>query len=278
MTYDITALSLSDKMEIAGYIREDTLETVNKIAKPVNIKNTFYTKYGKRCFDFFVGLIGFIVTIPINIIIAIITLIDVGRPIIFKQQRIGKDGKKFTIYKFRNMTNDVDENGELLPPNQRVTKWGRIVRKTSLDELMNFISIISGSMSVIGPRPLPDYYAERLNTRHKSMYTVRPGLECPTLKKINHVLSWQERLDNYVWYVENCSFLVDIKLLLRVVSLVFDREETDKRSNASYGGFMGYNLEGDVVYTKNIPQKYIERFCKNHGYKDLDEAIENRMI
>lgn len=270
---DITGLSLSEKAEIAGYIKRDNLGIVNAKLQKVKIKNSFYTRYGKRFLDIFISLIGLIVSLPINSVIAIMTFFDVGRPIIFKQQRIGKDEKKFTIYKFRNMTNERDVNGELLPPEKRVTKWGKFVRKTSLDELLNFVSVLNGSMSIIGPRPLPDYYAERLNDRHKAMYAVCPGLECPTLHKVDHVLSWQERLDNYVWYVENCSFLLDIRLCFRVIEVAFDRKETARRSSAGHGGLMGYDLDGNVIYTKSVPDQYVEEFCRNHGYKNLQDAV-----
>ncbi len=273
---DITELSLSAKNEIAGYIKRDTLEKVNSLVQEAKVKDTFYTRYGKRCIDIVIGLIGFIVSLPFNIIIGIVTFFDVGRSIIFKQQRVGKDEKVFTIYKFRNMTNAVDSNGELLPPSERVTKWGKFVRKTSLDELLNFVSVLKGDMSIVGPRPILDYYVPRLNKRHKAIYAVRPGLECPTPYKVDHALSWQERLDNYVWYVENCSFLLDIKLMFRVVSIAFDRKSTAQRSNASHGGLMGYDLEGNVIYTKAVPDKYVEEYLEAHGYESLIEAIAGR--
>jgi len=273
---DISPLSLSDKSEIAGYIKRDNLDIVNRSVKKVYPRISFYTRYGKRILDFCIALIGFMLSLPINLIIAFITLFDVGNPIIFKQSRIGKNEKRFNIYKFRNMTNERDANGELLPPDKRVTRWGKFVRKTSLDELLNFVSILNGSMSIIGPRPLLDYYAERLNDRHKSIYLVRPGLECPTINPVDHALSWQERLDNYVWYVENCSLLVDIKLCFRIVALVLNRKETKIRSEATHGGFLGYDKEGNVIYTKSVPDEYVMEFCSKHGFRDLQEAKEAR--
>ena len=273
---DITELSLSAKMEIAGYIKRDNLAIVNEKVKRAKVKDSFYIRYGKRALDIVISILCIIITAPINLIIAIVTFFDVGRPIIFKQERTGKDEKRFTIYKFRNMTNDTDANGELLPPAQRVTKWGKFVRKTSLDELLNFISVFNGSMSIIGPRPLLDRYAERLNDRHKAMYAMRPGLECPTLHRVDHVLSWQERFDNYVWYVENCSLLIDIRLCFRVLAAVLDRKETAIRSQAGHGGFMGYDRDGNVIYTKTMPDEYVEEYCRKHGYRDLQEAIDDR--
>jgi lipopolysaccharide/colanic/teichoic acid biosynthesis glycosyltransferase len=273
---DITELSLSDKAEIAGFIRRDNLAYVNAHIRQTPVKDTFYTRFGKRALDIVIALIALVVTSPINLVIAVVTYFDVGTPIIFKQQRTGKDGKKFTIYKFRNMTNDTDVNGELLPAAQRVTKWGRFVRKTSLDELLNFVSILNGSMSVIGPRPLPDYYAERLSDKHRMMYGVRPGLECPTPQRADHKLSWQERLDNYVWYAENCSLWVDIRLALRVVQVALDRRETSRRSEAGSGGILGYDLDGNIIYTRSVPEQFVREFCDNHGFADLEEAIAAR--
>lgn len=273
---DITDLSQSQKAEIAGYIARDNLATVNKKLQQVRVRNTIYTRYIKRIIDILISVLALIVTFPINLVIAIVTIFDVGFPIIFRQHRIGKDEKLFTIYKFRNMTNDKDINGELLPPSERVTKWGKFVRKTSLDELLNFVSVLSGSMSIIGPRPLLDYYAERLNARHKMIYAIRPGLECPTLHRVDHPLSWQERLDNYVWYVENCSFLLDVWLAFRMVQIAFDKKSVKQRSSADHGGLLGYDLDGNVIYTKAVPDQFIEEFCEKHGYRDLKEAIAAR--
>jgi len=273
---DASVLSRTALEEIAGYIKRDNLAIVDQKVAEVNPKKSLYTRYGKRIIDIIVSGIALIITSPINLLIAIVTLFDVGRPIIFKQSRIGKDMKRFTIYKFRNMTNETDANGELLPPDKRVTKWGKFVRKTSLDELLNFVSIFNGSMSLIGPRPLLDYYAERLNARHRGIYLVKPGLECPSVNRVDHALSWQERLDNYVWYVENCSFLVDIKLMFRIVQSVFDRKSTKQRSNATHGGLMGYDRDGNVIYSKHVPDKYIDEYCRNNGFKDLAEAAAAR--
>lgn len=273
---DISGLPKADKEEIAGYLKRDTMDKVNRRLEPVKAKRSFYTLYGKRFLDIFISLIILIITSPINLILAVVTFFDVGRPIIFKQYRIGKDEKKFALYKFRNMTNETDAKGELLPPAQRVTRWGKFVRKTSLDELLNFWSILNGSMSIIGPRPLLDYYAERMNKRHKGIYLVRPGLECPGLKKVDHVLSWQERLDNYVWYVENCSFLVDIKMCLRIVQIALDRKSTSQRSNAGQGALLGYDEDGNVIYTKSVPDKYVEEFCRKHGHSNLEQMLMKR--
>lgn len=276
MLINIDELSLSQKIEIARYIKEDTLEQVNQKVRPVKLRDSFYTRYGKRWIDIIISFLALVITSPVNLVLAIVTFFDVGTPIIFKQQRIGKDNKVFTIYKFRNMRNTTDANGELLPSSQRVTKWGKFVRKTSLDELLNFVSIFKGDMSLIGPRPLLDYYADRLNEYHKTIYKIRPGLECPTLEKVDHALSWQERLDNYVWYAENCSFLLDVRLMFRVLEVALDHKSTSTRSTAGNGGLMGYDEEGNVIYTKAVPEKYVESFLNAHNYGSMEEAIRDR--
>lgn len=273
---DITRLSLDDKSEIAEYIKRDNLKIVNEKVRTVNVKNTIYTRYIKRVFDIIIAIIMLIITLPINFVIAVITYFDVGSPILFRQQRIGKNEKKFYIYKFRNMTNEVDSNGKLLPPSMRVTKWGKFVRKTSLDELLNFVSILNGSMSVVGPRPLLDYYAQRLNDRHKAIFMVKPGLECPMISKSDNPISWQERLDYYVWYVENCSFFVDVKIVFQIFVAVFDKKEAKRRAGSTQGGLLGYDKEGNVIYTKTVPDVYVKEFCKNHGFENLKKAIEYR--
>lgn len=273
---DISGLSQSQKAEIASYIARDNLELVNRNVKRVIVKKSFYTKYVKRLLDILIAAVALIVTSPINLVIAVITFFDVGRPIIFKQKRIGQNEEPFFIYKFRNMTNETDASGELLPPSERVTKWGKFVRRTSLDELLNFVSVLKGDMSIIGPRPLVDYYAGRLNARHKAIYAVKPGLECPTLSKTDHALSWQERLDNYVWYAENCSLKIDLKLAVRVVQLALDRKSTLQRSTANHGGLLGYDLDGNVIYTKAVPDKFVEEFCEKYHFVNLAEAVDSR--
>lgn len=271
---DVTKFSLADKAKLADLIRNDNLDYINERVKTVYIKDSFYRKYVKRFLDIVVSLVVLIVLLPINLVIAVITFIDVGSPIIFKQKRIGKNEKTFVIYKFRNMTNETDANGELLPPSERVTKWGRFVRKTSLDELLNFVSILKGDMSLVGPRPLLDVYAERFNKRDLQRYAVKPGLECPAFKKIDHVMTWRERLDNDVWYAQSCSLKVDIILLVRIVQLAFDRKATEVRSKAGAGGFLGYNKDGSIITTQNVPDKYMQMFYEKHREEEVTSNEE----
>ncbi len=260
--------------ELAEYIRKDTLEEVNRREKSLPVRKTFYTRFGKRFLDIVISLLAVIVTLPINIIIGIITIFDVGFPIFFKQARVGKDRRIFYIYKFRNMTNEVDANGDLLPPGMRVTKWGKFVRKTSLDELLNFVSVLKGDMSIIGPRPFISAYVERLHDRHLMMYTVRPGLECPPAKKPDHAPTWQDRLDNYVWYAQNVSLATDIRLIWNMVAMVFSKESTSQRSVSKSGAFLGYDINGAAIDSNSVPRKYVDMLLENHGHRSLAEVEE----
>lgn len=217
------------------------------------LRDTFYTRYGKRLIDIAVSIIALLVTSPINLLIAVGTLLDVGRPVLFKQERLGKDGKVFTLVKFRNMTNETDEHGSLLPAGERVTKFGRLMRKTSLDELLNFWPILKGDMSLIGPRPLLVEYGPLYSERHRMRMAVRPGLECPTPERLDHPITWQEQFDNDVWYVENVSLATDLKLLLRIVGLVFDRRQTAIRGGGDRGVFKGYDTNGIACSEDILP-------------------------
>lgn len=256
---DRTELTKAMRWKLAGYLAEDRLYDINQNLEPVKVKDTVYTRYIKRLIDIVISLIICIITLPINLVIGIITFFDVGRPIFFKQDRVGRNGKIFHIIKFRNMRNTRDERGELLPPAQRVTKFGKFVRKTSLDELLNFWSILKGDMSLIGPRPLVPEYYHRYNDRHINRLAVRPGLECPPRELTDHVWTWQEQFENDVWYVENVSFRTDCKMIFYLLRFTLDRKSANARAVADRGTFMGYDLDGEAINLDGVPQEYIDR-------------------
>ena len=252
-------LTRAQRLEIADCLAKDRLEQINKTCREVKINETIYSKYIKRIIDIILSSIALIVTLPINLIIGIITFFDVGRPIFFKQIRTGKYGKPFTLIKFRNMRNIKDENGDLLHASLRVTKFGRFVRKTSLDELLNFWSIFKGDMSFIGPRPLVIEYLHRYNKRHCQRLAVRPGLECPPRNLEKGNWTWQDQFENDVWYVENISFLTDCKLLIQLVRFALDPKASKVRSSVtSKGSFMGYSETGKAINLDEVPQRYID--------------------
>ena len=252
-------LTKNQRWQVADMLAADRLDMINKTCELVQVKRTIYTRFIKRTIDIVVSLIALIVTLPINLVIAVVTFFDVGRPIFFVQERVGKDGKIFHIIKFRNMRNTRDEKGELLPAKQRVTKFGRFVRKTSLDELMNFWSILKGDMSLIGPRPLVPEYSHRFNARHRQRLAVRPGLECPPHQLNGRVWTWHEQFENDVWYVENVSFLTDCRMIINLIRFALDRKSTEARATATRGIFMGYDLQGMAISLEDVPEEYFTR-------------------
>ena len=258
---DVDRYSLTSKQRqsIAERLAAERLADVNRKCSYVNLKrcDSFYAKYVKRILDIVFSIVALIVTFPINLLIGIITFFDVGRPIFFSQERIGKDGKVFKIVKFRNMTNAVDSSGNLLPAAQRVTKWGSFVRKTSLDELLNFWSVLKGDMSIIGPRPLVLSYAQRFNVRHAQRCAVRPGLECPPRSTKLSLRSWQDQFENDIWYVENISFLTDCRMLYCLVRFMLDRRNSSARASVR-STFVGYAPDGTAISLTYVPQSYID--------------------
>lgn len=211
----------------------------------VKVRDTFYTRYVKRALDIIIAMMGLAIALPIMAIVALITFFDVGFPILFKQVRIGKNCKPFTIMKFKNMTDERDENNELLLAEYRVTKIGKKIRGASLDELPQLFLILKGDMSLIGPRPLLPQYLYRYNERQLMRHALRPGLECPTYHRLNHLWTWEEQFENDVWYVENCSFKVDARLFFRIFQMVFDRKGSKIRATANRGAFRE-DVFGDI--------------------------------
>lgn len=198
----------------------------------INPKRTFYSICVKRILDILISVIALLILLPINFLIGIITFFDVGNPIFFTQKRIGKNLKPFTIIKFRNMKNTKGEDGDLLPPEDRVTKFGNFVRKTSLDELLNFWNVFKGDMSIIGPRPLIPEYVPFYNPRQLMRHSVSPGLECPSLIERDHERTWIEQFEDDLWYVENISFTTDCKMIIALVKLIFHKKEREQRGRA----------------------------------------------
>lgn len=257
---DRKTLTKAQRWVIADRLAEDRLPVVNENSQSVKPSTTFYAKHGKRALDIIISGAAIAITLPINAACAVVTAIDVGKPIFFRQKRVGKDVRLFDLVKFRNMRNDVDERGELLPADQRVTKFGSFMRKTSFDELLNFYSVFRGDMSIIGPRPLVPEYIHRYSDRHLMRLAVRPGLECPPRKLDGHVWSWTEQFENDVWYVENLSFKTDCIMFANLVRFALDRKSAQARATAARGTFMGYSLDGDVITLEEVPQEYIDRY------------------
>lgn len=243
-----------EEEDVANLLRRENLGRVNENSAKVVPRRTFYTRIGKRLIDVIVSMVACVALLPVNLVLGVMTFFDVGRPIFFKQTRVGKDGKPFTLVKFRNMTNEKDANGRLLPPSERVTKFGAAMRKYSLDELLNFWSILKGDMSIIGPRPLPLVLHERLSDRHKQRSAVRPGLECPRVIHVDHEddFKYARTFENDVWYAENVSLCLDLKMFALLVKMVFSmKKRGSQASGQGMSYFVGYAPDGTALSLNN---------------------------
>lgn len=184
-----------------------------------------YQKYFKRPIDILCALAAIIVFSWLYIIVAVLVRIKLGSPVLFKQARPGKDGKIFYLYKFRSMTNERDENGELLPDEIRLTKFGKLLRKTSLDELPEAFNILKGDMSVVGPRPLLVEYLPMYNETERRRHEVRPGLTGYAQVKGRNTLSWEEKFALDVEYVDKVGFFLDVKIIFMTVWKAFVKKD-----------------------------------------------------
>ena len=198
-----------------------------------------YRRFFKRPMDFLLALIAIVLLSPVMLIIAILVRIKLGKPILFKQERPGLNEEIFTIYKFRTMTDERDENGELLPDEMRLTKFGKFLRSTSLDELPEFLNILKGDMSIIGPRPLLVEYLSLYNEHQKRRHEVRPGLSGLAQVNGRNTLSWEEKFKIDIEYVDNISFIGDLKIIFLTVKKVFKREGINQEGEATIQAFKG---------------------------------------
>lgn len=198
-----------------------------------------YQKYIKRMLDFLLALLACIVLSPIMLVVAILVRTKLGSPVIFKQERPGKNEKIFCMYKFRTMTDEKDENGNLLPDEIRLTKFGKRLRSTSLDELPELFNIVKGDMSIVGPRPLLVRYLPLYNERQKHRHDVRPGFTGLAQVNGRNSISWEEKFEWDVRYVENITFLGDIKIILKTVKTVLMHEGISSDTSVTMEEFRG---------------------------------------
>ena len=182
-----------------------------------------YEKYVKRPQDFLCALAATVVLSPVILITAVLIRIKLGAPVIFTQERPGKDGKIFKLYKFRTMTNAKDENGELLSDEVRLTKFGKILRSTSLDELPELFNMLKGDMSVVGPRPLLVKYLPLYNENQARRHEVRPGFTGLAQVNGRNAITWEEKFDWDIKYVDNITFLGDWKIIFKTVITVLKK-------------------------------------------------------
>jgi len=193
----------------------------------------------KRMFDVVLVLILIVFLLPVYMIVSLLIVITMGSPILFKQKRPGKDGKIFEIYKFRTMTDETDEKGGLLSDEKRLTKMGKFIRSTSLDELPQLFNVLKGDMSFVGPRPLLVEYLPLYNEKQKKRHNVKPGITGWAQVNGRNSISWEEKFDYDVWYVEHQSFLLDMKILWMTFLKVFDRSGISSNTSVTIEKFKG---------------------------------------
>lgn len=193
-----------------------------------------YRHFFKRFFDFVLSLIAIIILSPVYIIVAILVRVKLGSPVIFTQERPGKDEKIFKMYKFRTMTDERDENGELLPDIQRLTRFGRFLRNSSLDELPELFNILKGDMSIVGPRPLLVKYLPLYNDFQKHRHDVRPGLTGLAQTNGRNETTWEKRFEYDVIYSKNVSFIGDLKIIINTIKIVLNHSGIDSNTTSQY--------------------------------------------
>ena len=195
----------------------------------------------KRLFDFLVSAFAIVIfSIPM-LITAIVVRMKMGSPVMFTQKRPGLHGKPFYIYKFRTMTNETDDQGKLLPNEQRMTTSGQVIRKLSLDELPQLFNVVKGEMSFVGPRPLLMEYLPLYNQEQARRHNVRPGITGWAQVNGRNAISWDERFELDVWYVDNQSLFLDLKILIMTVIKVFKRADVNKDEQTTMEPFKGNN-------------------------------------
>lgn len=208
-------------------------------------KKGFYEKFIKRPQDFLCALLACIILSPVMLVIAILVKIKIGSPVLFAQERPGLHGEIFKLYKFRTMTDERDENGELLPDEQRLTPFGKMLRSTSLDELPELVLVISGRMAVCGPRPLLEKYLPLYNKHQARRHEVRPGFTGYAQVHGRNSISWEEKFDYDVYYVDHITFVNDWKIIFQTIFKVLKRDGISSDTSVTMEEFTG---------TKNVYQ------------------------
>lgn len=198
-----------------------------------------YAKFFKRLMDIVLSGMALIVLSPVLLITALLVRVKLGSPVLFSQDRPGKDEKIFKLYKFRSMTDARNENGNLLPDEVRLTKFGKLLRSTSLDELPELWNIFKGDMSIVGPRPLLVKYLPLYNEQQKHRHDVLPGLTGWAQVNGRNTLSWEDKFELDVWYTENISFALDVKIIFMTVMKVLKRDGISSETAATMEEFRG---------------------------------------
>jgi len=198
-----------------------------------------YHRCGQRLLDLVLTLLGLIVLGPLLLVVALLVRKKIGAPVFFRQQRLGKDGMPFAVIKFRTMTDARDVDGALLPDDQRMTRFGGFLRRTSLDELPELLNVLRGEMSLVGPRPLFVHYAERYTPEQMRRHAVRPGLTGWAQVNGRNAIAWEEKFAYDLWYMAHQSFLLDLKIICLTVRQVLRRSSINEVGHATMNEYMG---------------------------------------
>jgi lipopolysaccharide/colanic/teichoic acid biosynthesis glycosyltransferase len=207
--------------------------------KNIERSMNFYTRFGKRSLDLGLSLSALLLLAPLLVILALFVRVKLGAPILFRQPRPGLRGKPFILYKFRTMTDARDAQGNLLPDAQRLTAFGRFLRSASLDELPELFNVIKGEMSLVGPRPLLIQYLERYTPEQMRRHHVLPGLTGWAQVNGRNALTWEQKFELDVWYVEHQSFSLDLKIIFMTAWKILKREGINQTGQATAQEFMG---------------------------------------
>ena len=198
-----------------------------------------YARAGKRLFDLTLGGLLATVTLPVQIVVGLLVRVRLGSPVLFSQQRPGRDGRPFRLRKFRTMTDERGVDGQPLPDAERLVPFGQFLRSSSLDELPELLNVVKGDMSLVGPRPLLTSYLTRYSARQARRHEVRPGLTGWAQVNGRNGLSWEEKLELDAWYVDHLSFALDIRILWRTLTSVIRRDGISSVDHATMPTFMG---------------------------------------
>jgi undecaprenyl phosphate N,N'-diacetylbacillosamine 1-phosphate transferase len=201
-----------------------------------------YVKVIKPFFDFLISIITVLILSPIILVLALIVYFKLGKPVFFRQSRPGKNEKVFTLYKFRTMTNKLNFSGELLPDIERITKFGSILRKSSLDELPQLFNVLKGDLSLVGPRPLLIEYLPLYNDTQKKRHLVKPGITGWAQINGRNVITWEDKFNFDLFYVEHISFFLDMEILLKTIINVLRRTNINNSTGHTMEKFTGSKL------------------------------------
>jgi lipopolysaccharide/colanic/teichoic acid biosynthesis glycosyltransferase len=222
--------------------RRDQARAFADLLYRINVKRgegSVYRRGGKRALDLFLSVSALIILAPVLVLLGLLAGVKLGRPVLFRQQRPGLYGKPFRVYKFRSMNEARDEKGDLLSDEKRLTHFGRILRSTSLDELPELLNVVKGDMSLVGPRPLLMQYLERYTEEQARRHEVKPGVTGWAQVNGRNAISWEQKFEHDVWYVDNMSFWLDLKIIALTIWKILKREGISHEGQATMEEFMG---------------------------------------